>query len=209
MSPDDGSSLGLEVSRDFPRASWAFSEPRLSGAHGPTPAAGGRTASRRLISLSGVAGRRRQMQAAESPGIPGRFIVRDNGGMLLHLASTAWHAVAGRLQWRLLRLVHSTFLVSVSGVITQSGTDVLLVRHRFWPDGTWGLPGGYLRSSESLTGALVREVKEETGLVIAIDELLQVRGVFDSGSRFRTARMLPVGRSWPTAARFWMLASSK
>src|SRR5258708_6559258 len=97
------------------------------------------------------------------------------------VAARVWRRLSGRIQWRLLRLFHATFLISVSGVITRSGRDVLLLQHRYWPSGTWGLPGGYLRPAESLEQALVRELKEETGVHVAIDRLLSVR----AGYRFR------------------------
>lgn len=51
---------------------------------------------------------------------------------------------------------------------------ILLVRHRrerggFWR-GTWILPGGMLRVGETIDDGIVREVAEETGLVVEIIE---------------------------------------
>ncbi|GCE49509.1 ADP-ribose pyrophosphatase YjhB (NUDIX family) [Thermosporothrix hazakensis] len=80
----------------------------------------------------------------------------------------------GPLQWYLLWLTHSTFLIGVSGVILNEQEQVLLLRHRFWKPGSWGLPGGYMEAGEALDEALIRELKEETGYTIAVERLLRM-----------------------------------
>jgi len=47
--------------------------------------------------------------------------------------------------------------------------------------GTWGFPGGKVEPDETIVGALIREVKEETNLVLT-DELLFVDSYFYAGS---------------------------
>uniref|UniRef100_A0A942Y947 NUDIX domain-containing protein n=1 Tax=Neobacillus citreus TaxID=2833578 RepID=A0A942Y947_9BACI len=60
------------------------------------------------------------------------------------------------------------------GVITE-GERVLLAKLR-WPDaGTWSLPGGGVEFDETVEQAVVREVREETGLEASVGELLGVR----------------------------------
>jgi len=49
----------------------------------------------------------------------------------------------------------------VSGVIQDDQGRGLLLRHRFWPEGSWGTPGGYARRGELLEAALSREGLEE------------------------------------------------
>ena len=44
--------------------------------------------------------------------------------------------------------------------------DVLLVQH---PEGAWVLPGGRVNAGESAEAALVREIREETDLRIAVE----------------------------------------
>jgi 8-oxo-dGTP diphosphatase len=88
--------------------------------------------------------------------------------------SAIWHRLAGRHQWRLLWLTQAKFMVGVSGVVFDDDRRVLLLRHRFWPEGSWGLPGGYARRGESMADALARELGEETGYRISDVELLDV-----------------------------------
>jgi 8-oxo-dGTP diphosphatase len=72
-------------------------------------------------------------------------------------------------------------MVSVAGVVRDDRGRVLLLRHRFWPEGSWGLPGGYAHGGERLEDALERELREETGCRIETPRLLRV----NSGYRFR------------------------
>src|SRR5215831_11534074 len=101
--------------------------------------------------------------------------------MPIALLARLWHRLGGGLQWRLLWLTQPKFLVSVAGVVRDDGGRVLLLRHRFWPAGSWGLPGGYAHSAERLEDALARELHEETGCRIDQQRLLRV----NSGFRMR------------------------
>jgi 8-oxo-dGTP diphosphatase len=58
--------------------------------------------------------------------------------------------------------------VGVGGVVTNSRGQVLLVR----TGAGWELPGGRVEAGEDLVSALAREVREETGCVAAIGELV-------------------------------------
>ncbi|GLW98469.1 NUDIX hydrolase [Microtetraspora sp. NBRC 16547] len=90
-----------------------------------------------------------------------------------------WRAIRGPMQWRLLWLVHATFMVGVTGVVRDSEGRVLLLKHRLWPEGRqWGLPSGYAKRSETFEETVAREVREETGLVVRANRLVRLRSGF-------------------------------
>lgn len=68
-------------------------------------------------------------------------------------------------------------MVGVGAVVIDDAGCVLLVRRGKEPlRGRWLIPGGTVELGETLTAAVVREVQEETGLVV---EPLEVVLVFD------------------------------
>jgi len=65
-------------------------------------------------------------------------------------------------------------LIAVGAVVVDAGR-VLLVRRGAEPlRGEWSLPGGLLELGESLTAGVLREVREETGLVVEPLELIEL-----------------------------------
>lgn len=59
-----------------------------------------------------------------------------------------------------------------AAAIVDDGNNVLLQRRS--DDGAWGLPGGAIELHESAEEAVIREVAEETGLHIAVVNLIGV-----------------------------------
>ena len=65
-------------------------------------------------------------------------------------------------------------LVGVGAVVVDEGR-VLLVRRGTEPlRGQWSLPGGLLELGEALTDGVIREVREETGLIVEPLELIEL-----------------------------------
>lgn len=73
-----------------------------------------------------------------------------------------------------------TPFISVDGIIELSnGAGVVLIERQNPPHG-WALPGGFVDLGETLTQALVREMKEEVTLDVTIKRLL---GIYSSPTR--------------------------
>jgi 8-oxo-dGTP diphosphatase len=88
------------------------------------------------------------------------------------------------------------------GAVVVSGGRALLVRRGKEPaKGVWSIPGGMVEVAETIHDALIREIREETGLEIEVGERLSVleRIFRDDSGRVRyhyvliDYRAIPVG----------------
>ena len=61
---------------------------------------------------------------------------------------------------------------AVAAIVTNGDARLLLQRRS--DNGLWAVPGGAVELGESVSAALVREVREETGLTVAIARLVGV-----------------------------------
>lgn len=92
------------------------------------------------------------------------------------LIARLWRLIRGPLQWRVLWLWHAKFMVGVTGIVRDGEGRVLLLRHRMWPpDRQWGCPTGYANKSETFEDTIIREVREETGLNVKVNQLVHVK----------------------------------
>jgi ADP-ribose pyrophosphatase YjhB (NUDIX family) len=65
--------------------------------------------------------------------------------------------------------------VAVGTVITSADDRIVLVRRAIEPGyGLWVFPGGYVDRGEELTVAAVREAREEAGLQVRLDGLINI-----------------------------------
>ena len=68
----------------------------------------------------------------------------------------------------------TTPAIGVSGIVFN-GTKVLMIKRAQAPaQGLWSIPGGKLEPGETLAGACRREVEEETGLQVEVQQIVAV-----------------------------------
>jgi len=72
------------------------------------------------------------------------------------------------------RLYPSRPIVGVGAIIMQNGKILLEKRKNDPGRGKWSVPGGLVELGESLEQTVIREVQEETGLVVNAPELIDV-----------------------------------
>ncbi len=66
---------------------------------------------------------------------------------------------------------------SVFALVTDQSEVLLLQRSQTTSrPGQWGLPGGSIEANETLEEAVIRETKEEAGLVVEVSEQLAMAG---------------------------------
>lgn len=108
---------------------------------------------------------RRRSRPVHARGRLGRLV----GGLRDYLETAWWGLVAPRLlERRPLVIVQAVILRAASGGDAASGSPEVLLSIRADLFG-WELPGGTPRPGEALEAALVREVREETGVDVAIE----------------------------------------
>jgi 8-oxo-dGTP diphosphatase len=100
-------------------------------------------------------------------------------------------------------------LVGVGAVIVEDGRVLLIRRGQSPLLGEWSLPGGVLECGETLREAVIREAREETGLVVETREMLGVyeriicsdHGRSDRGRRDDASSIESHGENSPSSRR--------
>jgi len=72
------------------------------------------------------------------------------------------------------RLYPNQPIVGVGAIIMQNGKILLEKRKNDPGRGKWSIPGGVVELGESLEQTVIREVQEETGLIVDAPELIDV-----------------------------------
>jgi ADP-ribose pyrophosphatase YjhB (NUDIX family) len=66
--------------------------------------------------------------------------------------------------------------LAVAGLVINAENEWLVVKKKYGGlKGKWSIPAGFVDEGETVDEAVVREVKEETGLSCRVDQLLGVR----------------------------------
>ena len=67
-----------------------------------------------------------------------------------------------------------------AGILVRENDSILLVQRRFEPyRGLWVVPSGFIEYGETVRDTAIRELREETGLEVAIDSLHTVESCRD------------------------------
>lgn len=91
-----------------------------------------------------------------------------------------WRNIPFYIATRVIKKIQSWLGLNTLGaraIVLNSEDQVLLVKHTYQPH--WYLPGGGVNKGESTKAAVIRELKEETGLIIPPEEP-QLFGVYFS-----------------------------
>jgi len=78
------------------------------------------------------------------------------------------------IQLFIMRIFEDQFLIGVTGIILNDKNEILLFKHTYRQT-EWGLPGGYIKAKEHPQEALEREIEEESGLIVSVDDELKIR----------------------------------
>ena len=95
--------------------------------------------------------------------------------MLLNILGGIWKRLPARLRLKIIRATQKKFTASVGVIITNPDGKVLLLEHVLRPASGWGIPGGFLNTSEQPEAAARREIREETGIELENLQMLRVR----------------------------------
>ena len=72
-------------------------------------------------------------------------------------------------------------LLTIDAIVKCDIDSIILIRRKYDPfKGLWALPGGFVEYGETVETAVLREVKEETGLDV---ELKGISGVYSDPDR--------------------------
>lgn len=93
------------------------------------------------------------------------------------LLTKAWKILSlpKSVQIAVMRATQDEFLIGVTGVILNNKNEILVCKHTYRGKTGWSLPGGYLKGKEHPKEGLAREIEEETGFIVRIDEQFKLR----------------------------------
>ena len=78
------------------------------------------------------------------------------------------------IQIWIMRIFQDKFLIGLTGIIFNEKREILLFKHSYRAH-AWSLPGGYMKGGEHPKEGLEREIREESGLVVSVDQQLKTR----------------------------------
>ncbi|HXG83474.1 MAG TPA: NUDIX hydrolase [Pyrinomonadaceae bacterium] len=95
--------------------------------------------------------------------------------MIKKIIGIIWKKLTPAARVRIIRSTQKKFTVSAAAVVTNEKGEVLLLDHVFRPFSNWGIPGGFIEAGEQPEKAVIREIREETGLQLKNVRLVRAR----------------------------------
>lgn len=78
--------------------------------------------------------------------------------------------------WKLKKTDRGKVWLAVAGLVINAQGEWLVVKKKYGGlKGKWSLPAGFVDEGETADEAVIREVKEETGITCRVEQLLGVR----------------------------------
>jgi mutator protein MutT len=78
------------------------------------------------------------------------------------------------IKWIRKKVGHDTIILNFSVACITNDIGEILFQKRSAKEELWGFPGGAVEIGESIEDALIREVKEETGLNVSVEHFIGV-----------------------------------
>jgi ADP-ribose pyrophosphatase YjhB (NUDIX family) len=85
-----------------------------------------------------------------------------------------WLPIPYEIRWRIIWLVVPKFLVGAAAIILDDAGRILLFHHTYRKKYPWGPPGGFLNQKEDPAQTIIREMREEAGFTIQVEQLLWI-----------------------------------
>ena len=82
--------------------------------------------------------------------------------------------MADYVRWIRSKVGHSPIILNFAGACILDDAGRVLLQNRSATEERWGFPGGVIEYGESAEEAAIREVREETGLVVEIGHLIGI-----------------------------------
>ncbi len=121
------------------------------------------------------------------PDLGNASVGKRERGASIAAAAAPYGAAAALFEGGVKREYPDRPILAVGAVVVREGKVLLVKRAKEPGRGLWSLPGGAVQSGEALKAAVVRELREECGIEVAVEQVCEVaeRIIPDAEGRMR------------------------